>query len=73
MDTAPDAHECGTKRAALGPSVLRRTDRKDALYTDCVGPSRHSKAQGTPVRIWGLLNDGELKVSILEDGVVMNR
>ena len=62
-----------TQRAALGCMVWRRTDRKDALYADCVGPSSYKKAQGPAVRIWGMLAEGRLHVTILPAGVVMNR
>ena len=61
-----------TQRAALGSFVWRRSDRRDALFADCVGPSSYNKAQGRPVRIWGLLAMGQLNVYILEEGEVMN-
>lgn len=47
-------------RAALGGGVWRQASGHDALYEDCVGPSSHSKAQGLPVRVWGLLIGGML-------------
>lgn len=62
-----------TQRAALGSFVWRRADCTDALYHDCVGPSTYKKAQGTPVRIWGLLALGKLNVYTLEKGEVMDR
>eukprot|EP00973_Karenia_brevis_P077319 10740280-Karenia_brevis.AAC.1 len=62
-----------SKRRALGTHVWRKTDQKEALYHDCVGASSYKKAQGRPVRVWGLLVDGELKITVLEDGLVMNR
>ena len=62
-----------TQRAALGIFVWRRADRSDALYADCVGPSVYSKAQGLPVRVWGLLAHGVLHITILPQGEVMNR
>ena len=68
-----DADVESTQRAALGRMVWRRTDRKDALYADCVGPSSYKKAQGPAVRIWGMLAEGRLHVTILPAGVVMNR
>ena len=40
---------------------------------DCVGPSSHWKAQGKPVRVWGLLANGVLFITILPEGNVMNR
>ena len=62
-----------TNRLALGPYVWRRTDRKDALYQDCCGPSSYSKAQGAPVKMWGLLANCKLNVRILPAGDNMNR
>ena len=41
------------------------TDGADGLYEDCVGPSAHWKAQGTPVRTWGLLVKGRLRLAVL--------
>ena len=40
---------------------------------DCVGPSSHWKAQGKPVRVWGLLANGVLFITALPEGNVMNR
>lgn len=54
--------------AALGPFVYRRTDRRDALYEDCLGPSSYHKGQGTPVRVWGMLACGRLHIEILDEG-----
>ena len=65
-------HE-STTRAALGRFVWRRADRADAMYHDCVGPSGYNKAQGRPVRVWGLLSQGKLHVTVLPVGVAMNR
>jgi len=48
-------------RAALGTHMWRRADGGDAMYQDCVGPSAYWKAQGLPVRIWGLLAAGRLE------------
>ena len=62
-----------SKRAALGRCVWRKADCTDALYADCVGPSAYKKAQGVPVRVWGLLAAGELHVTILQEDQVMNR
>ena len=61
-----------THAAALGPTVWRKTDKSDALYQDCLGPSNYNKAQGQPIRIWGMLACGVLHVRILEKGEVMN-
>ncbi len=60
-------------RAALGTSVWRQANGSDALYEDCVGPSQYWKAQGTPVRVWGLLCNGELNITILPEGARMTR
>lgn len=56
------------QRAALGTHVWRMADGSDGLYEDCVGPSAYYKAQGTPVKIWGLLLNGTLRVSVLPAG-----
>ena len=61
-----------TQRAALGSMVWRKADGTDALYADCVGPSSYKKAQGQPVRIWGMLANGTLKIAVLDAGEVMN-
>ena len=62
-----------SRRAALGRFVWRRTDGKDALYGDCVGPSSYAKGQGVPVRVWGLLSHGRLHVTVLPARQAMNR
>ena len=54
--------------AALGPCVYRRTDRRDALYEDCLGPSSYRKGQGAPVRIWGMLACGRLHIENVDEG-----
>lgn len=60
------------RRAALGTHVWRAADGHDALFQDCVGPSSYAKAQGSCVRIWGLLFAGMLCVYVLPQGSVMN-
>ena len=62
-----------SQRAALGSMVWRKTDRRDALFTDCTGPSSYHKCQGTPVKVWGVLAEGQLHVTILPEGQSMNR
>jgi transposase len=62
-----------SERKSLGPMVYRMQETTDALYKDCTGPSSYKKAQGQCVRIWGLLIDGQLHISVLEKGTVMNR
>ena len=61
-----------TQRRAIGGYVWRYSDCRDALTRDCVGPSSYNKAQGLPVRIWGLLANGILHIKVLDEGVVMN-
>ena len=72
LDKTP-AEAQSKKRAALGHSVWRHTEQKDALYKDCIGPSSYSKAQGERVRVWGLLVDGHLYITVLGKGGLMNR
>ena len=62
-----------SKRGALGTMVWRQANGADALYEDCVGPSAYWKAQGMPIRIWGLLVAGTLFVYIFPEGQTMNR
>ena len=68
-----DADLESSRRAALGRHVWRRSDGKDSLYADCVGPSSYKKGQGRPVRIWGLLANGRLHVATLPEKQAMNR
>jgi hypothetical protein len=42
------------------------------LATECLGPSTYRKAQGCPVRVWGILSQGVLSIAVLEEGEVMN-
>ena len=72
LDSGP-AEFPQTQRAALGTHVWRMANGSDALYADCVGPSAYWKAQGLPVRVWGALAGGRLRISVLPEGVVMNR
>ena len=62
-----------TQRAALGCMVWRKADGSDAMYADCVGPSGYKKAQGHPVRVWGVLANGKLHIQVLDIGEVMNK
>ena len=68
-----EAEHASSARAALGIYVWRESATRDALFRDCVGPSAYAKAQGAPVRIWGLLHRGRLHVRILPRHTVMNR
>lgn len=38
-----------------------------------LGPSRYSKAQGEPVKVWGVLAKGKLHCTILPKGEHLNR
>ena len=60
-------------RAALGVSVWRQAGGSDALFEEYVDPSAYWKAQGLPVRVWGLLADGVLYITVLPEGQAMNR
>ena len=53
------------QRAALGPCVYRMANGKDGLWDENVGPSLYAKAQGLPVKIWGLFADGQLHYHVL--------
>ena len=68
-----DAANESTQRAALGPMMWRRTDRRDALWEECIGPSSYAKGQGEAVRLWGILANGKLNITILPKGERMNR
>ena len=59
--------------AALGTHVWRRADGRDSMFKDCLGPSTYKKAQGHPVRIWGVLAEGILHIHILDEKEVMNQ
>ena len=61
-----------TQTAALGSRVWRQVDSSDGLWGDCVGPSAYSKAQGIPVKVWGMLAHGLLFIEILDQGVNMD-
>ena len=58
--------------AAMGKWVWRYTDGRDALFQENLGPSAYKKAQGIPVRVWGMLSEGTLHIHILEPGEAMN-
>ena len=72
VDRTDDELEQSQTRA-LGTHVWRRSDNKDAMFQDCLGPSSYSKGQGTPVRVWGMLACGALHIHVLEEGEVMNQ
>jgi hypothetical protein len=53
------------QRAALGKFCWRMADGKDGLFDENVGPSMYAKAQGLPVKIWGLFANGRLEYFVL--------
>ena len=53
------------QRAALGKFVWRMSNGKDGLHDDNVGPSMYAKAQGNPVKIWGVFANGRLEYYVL--------
>ena len=53
------------QRACLGKYVWRMANGKDGLHDDNVGGSLYAKAQGRPVKIWGLLAGGRLEYYVL--------
>ena len=53
------------KRAALGSQVWRMATGKDGLWDENVGPSLYAKAQGKPVKIWGVFAGGVLHYHVL--------
>ena len=57
-----------TQQAALGAHVWKMADGSESLFRDCVGPSQYSKAQGNPIKIWGVLAKGVLSVHVLDQG-----
>mgnify|MGYP004530944189 CR=1 FL=1 len=67
------AENAETQRAALGPFVWKQADGSDAMWADCVGPSSYRKAQGIQVKVWGLLADGKLHITVLDHGENMDR
>ena len=71
LDKTEADHE-HTVRRALGTHVWRKSDNSDARWGDCVGPSVYNKAQGIPVRVWGMLASGVLNITVLEEGEVMD-
>ena len=49
------------QRAALGKLCWRMASGKDGLFDENVGFSMYAKAQGLPVKIWGLFANGRLE------------
>ena len=52
-------------RQALGRYVYRMSNGADGLFEENMGPSLYAKAQGLPVKIWGLLGNGTLRYWVL--------
>ena len=48
--------------------MWRMADGSDGLYEDCIGPSSYTKAQGLPVRVWGMLANGVFSYAVLAEG-----
>ena len=59
-----DQHE-DKRRAALGKYCWRMANGKDGLVDENIGPSMYAKAQGVPVKIWGLFANGRLEYYLL--------
>jgi len=72
LDRSESEH-ANTVRRALGANVWRKSDNSDAMYQDCIGPSAYNKAQGIPVRVWGMLACGIIYIHVLDQGEVMDR
>ena len=45
--------------------------QQHTIAEECIGPSAYWKAQGRPVKIWGLLLNGELRTYVLPAGESM--
>ena len=61
-----------SKQRSLGTHVWRKSDNKDAMWQDCVGPSAYSKGQGIPCKVWGMLACGGIYIHVLDEGETMN-
>ena len=72
LDPIESANE-QTQMQSLGALARRKPDRINALYADCVVPSCYNKAQGAPVRIWGVPAEGILYIEVLDESTVMNK
>ena len=62
-----ESQNTGKQRAALGRKIWRRKDGSDSLEDKNVGPSVYAKAQGKPVKIWGVWGDGHLEYFLLPE------
>ena len=76
LDTNNSLQKCylgRTKASADEAFVWRRADCGDAPCADSIGPFAYNKAKGKPVRVWGLLADGQLHNRVLERAEVMDK
>ena len=62
-----ESQQTGKQRAGLGRKSWRRDDGSDSLEDKNVGASTYAKAQGNPVKIWGLWGDGHLEYMLLPE------
>ena len=60
-----EAEHTDKQRAALGRYCWRMDNGQDSLADRNVGPSAYAKAQGQPIKIWGLFCDGRLEYHVL--------
>ena len=72
LDRSESEH-ANTVRRSLGSNIWRKSDNSDAMYQECIGPSSYNKAQGIPVRVWGMLACGIIHIHVLDEGEVMDR
>lgn len=71
LDRNDSEHE-SSKRRSLGTHVWRKSNNREALEQDCIGPSCYSKGQGCPFRVWGVLACGVLHIHIVDEGEVID-
>ena len=60
-----DAELADKQRMGLGKRCWRMASGKDGLFDENVGASMYAKAQGKPVKIWGLFANGRLEYWVL--------
>jgi hypothetical protein len=59
------AADISTQGVHTSCSQCSMSSGKDAMWEDNVGPSLYAKAQGRPVKIWGLFGGGRLEYYVL--------
>ena len=64
----PEEH-ADKQRASLGKHVWRLETGQDSLEDKNVGASSYAKAQGQPIKIWGVFCDGRLEYYVLPKAV----